>query len=121
MSAPEQIKSLIERFNRNRETYLSGKYNETQIRREFIDPFFIALGWDVNNTKGYAEAGQDKMVGLVEGMLGLHKKLAGAKTAHEKTMIQRQIDATDKQIDRLVYALYDLTEEEIKIVEENIK
>ena len=59
MPAPEQIKSLIERFNRNRETYLSGKYNETQIRHEFIDPFFIALGWDVNNTKGHAEAYKD--------------------------------------------------------------
>ena len=32
-------------------------------------------------------------------------------------MLQRQIDATDKQIDRLVYALYGLTEEEIGIAE----
>jgi len=32
--------------------------------------------------------------------------------------LQRQIDATDRQIDRLVYELYGLTEEEIKIVEE---
>jgi hypothetical protein len=30
----------------------------------------------------------------------------------------RQIDATDRQIDRLVYELYGLTEEEIRIVEE---
>jgi len=37
---------------------------------------------------------------------------------HEKSLIQRQIDATDKQIDQLVYELYGLTEEEIKIVEE---
>ncbi len=35
-----------------------------------------------------------------------------------KTAIQRQIDATDRQIDRLVYELYDLTDEEIRIVEE---
>ena len=60
------------------------------------------------------------MVGLVEGMLGLHKKLAGAKTAHEKTIIQRQIDATDRQIDNLVYELYDLTDDEIAIVEESV-
>jgi hypothetical protein len=32
--------------------------------------------------------------------------------------LQRQIDATDAQIDKLVYDLYGLTEEEIKIVEE---
>jgi hypothetical protein len=41
-----------------------------------------------------------------------------AKTAHDKTVLQRQIDKTDKQIDQLVYELYGLTEEEIKIVEE---
>jgi type I restriction-modification system DNA methylase subunit len=59
----------------------------------------------------------DHMVQLVEQMLALHKQLAEAKTDHEKTLIQRQIDATDKQIDKLVYELYDLTEDEIKIVE----
>ncbi|MDP2853429.1 MAG: hypothetical protein Q8O28_04180 [Smithellaceae bacterium] len=43
--------------------------------------------------------------------------LQSAKTGHEQTLIQRQIDAADRQIDKLVYELYDLTEEEIKIVE----
>ncbi|MFH1079189.1 MAG: hypothetical protein V1766_02830 [Pseudomonadota bacterium] len=55
---------------------------------------------------------------LVEQMLFLHKKLAAAKTDHDKTILKRQIDATDSQIDRLVYELYELTEEEIRIVEE---
>jgi hypothetical protein len=59
----------------------------------------------------------DKMVSLVEQMLELHKKLAGIKNPDEKTRIQRQIEATDAQIDKLVYELYDLTPEEIKIVE----
>ena len=43
------------------------------------------------------------------------------KTDHDKTGIQRQIDATDRQIDRLVYELYGLSEEEIKIVEDGSK
>ena len=60
----------------------------------------------------------DRMVALVNQMLELHKQLASAKTDHDKTVIQRQIDATDRQIDQLVYELYGLTEEEIKIVEE---
>jgi len=60
-----------------------------------------------------------KMVKLVERMLDLHKQLAAAKIPNEKTRIQREIDITDKQIDRLVYDLYGLTEEEIKIVEES--
>ncbi len=48
----------------------------------------------------------------------MHKDLPAAKTAHGKTLLQRQIEATDKEIDKLVYELYGLTEEEIKIVEE---
>ena len=61
------------------------------------------------------------MVELVEMMLKLHKQLAAAKTSHEKTAIQRQIDATDKQIDQLVCVLYGLTKEEIRTVEEATK
>lgn len=57
------------------------------------------------------------MVGLVENMLALHKQLAAAHTPHEKDLLQRQIASTDRQIDALVYELYGLTEEEIKIVE----
>ncbi len=57
------------------------------------------------------------MVVLVEQMLSLHKQLAAAKTPDDKTRIQRQIDATDQQIDHLVYELYGLTEKEIQIVE----
>jgi hypothetical protein len=53
-------------------------------------------------------------------MLSLHKQLTGARTPDEKARLQRQIDATDYQIDQLVYELYGLTEEEIKIVEESI-
>ncbi len=56
MSIPHEISELLERFERNEEEYRSGAYNETQLRRDFIDPFFEALGWDVNNRKGYAEA-----------------------------------------------------------------
>jgi hypothetical protein len=50
-------------------------------------------------------------------MLSLNRQLPSAKTDHEKTALQRQIDATDRPIDQLVYELYGLTEEEIKIVE----
>jgi len=63
------------------------------------------------------KARHDRMVELVNTMLKLHKDLQAAKTSHEKSLIQRQIDATDKQIDQLVYELYGLTKEEIKIVE----
>lgn len=62
----------------------------------------------------------DKMVSLVDSMLSLHKQLQEAKTDREKAGIQKRIDETDKEIDSLVYELYELTPEEIKIVERAI-
>jgi len=62
-------------------------------------------------------ARHDRMVKLVERMLELHKRLASARTSADREMYQHQIEATDRQIDALVYELYGLTEEEIKIVE----
>jgi predicted type IV restriction endonuclease len=50
---------LLDRFDRNKDAYRSGQYNETQVRREFIEPFFELLGWDVTNKQGYAEAYKD--------------------------------------------------------------
>jgi len=58
-----------------------------------------------------------RMISLVDSMLALHKQLAAAKSEAQKEVLQRQIDATDHEIDRLVYDLYGLTEEEIAIVE----
>lgn len=59
MTLPPRIQELVERFRENREAYRSGSYNETQIRREFIDPLFEELGWDIDNAQGYAEAYKD--------------------------------------------------------------
>jgi hypothetical protein len=59
MAAPEVIHSLVARFADNVAAYRAGTYNETQVRREFVDPFFEALGWDVANRQGYAEAYKD--------------------------------------------------------------
>ena len=50
-------------------------------------------------------------------MLALHKKLAAATIPADKQLYQRQIEATDRQIDALVYELYGLTEEEIGVIE----
>lgn len=47
----------------------------------------------------------------------LYTRLAAERTAHEQTNLQRRIDATDRQIDRLVYDLYDLTDDEIRTIE----
>ena len=57
----------------------------------------------------------DQMVALVERMLELHRRTP--LTPLEQDHLAREIAATDAQIDRLVYELYGLTEEEIRIVE----
>jgi len=90
-SIPPEVSSLVERFTRNRESYKNPAYNET-----------IGAG----------------LGDLVQQMLDLYKQLSAAKTPHEKTTLQRQIDATDRQIDQLVYELYALTDGEIRMVEE---
>ncbi|OGS96809.1 MAG: restriction endonuclease subunit R [Gallionellales bacterium RIFCSPLOWO2_02_FULL_57_47] len=59
MPAPQTVLTLVENFERNLDAYRSGKYNETQVRRDFIDPLFKALGWDMDNSAGYAEAYRD--------------------------------------------------------------
>jgi type I restriction-modification system DNA methylase subunit len=56
---PHAVQELVARFDRNREAYKSSNYNETQVRREFIDPLFKALGWDIDNQLGHAEAYKD--------------------------------------------------------------
>ncbi|RYY45113.1 MAG: hypothetical protein EOO06_17040 [Chitinophagaceae bacterium] len=54
--AHKKIAALIERFDEQKEFYKRSDYNETLTRRDFIDPFFKALGWDIDNEQGYAES-----------------------------------------------------------------
>jgi predicted type IV restriction endonuclease len=59
LGCPAEVLKLVERFEREAAAYRSGAYNETQARREFIDPLFKALGWDIDNEAGHAEAYKD--------------------------------------------------------------
>jgi type II restriction/modification system DNA methylase subunit YeeA len=59
----------------------------------------------------------DAIVSLVDKMLDLKKKEASEPNQQLKTMISRQIDSVDKAIDTAVYQLYNLTDDEIKVVE----
>jgi type I restriction-modification system DNA methylase subunit len=54
--AYQKIALLIERFQEHVEAYKRGSYNEHQTRVDYINPFFKALGWDMDNEQGYAEA-----------------------------------------------------------------
>jgi len=59
MAIPEIVENLVARFARNRDLYCGSGYKETQLRREFLDPFFEALGWDVDNKRGASPLYQD--------------------------------------------------------------
>ncbi len=54
-TCPDAVKRLIERFNQQSDQVRSPDYNETQLRIDFINPLFAQLGWDMDNTQGYAE------------------------------------------------------------------
>jgi hypothetical protein len=93
-------------------TVLRGGY--FRFKTNYLRPFPIPVIDPANETD---LATHDRIVTLVEKMLELHKQRVSLKTPHEQTALDRQISATDAQIDRLVYDLYGLTEEEIKLVE----
>ena len=59
----------------------------------------------------------NRIVDQVKAMLELQKQLQTNRIGHDRAVIQRQIEATDRRIDQLVYGLYGLTDDEIKIVE----
>ncbi|MGD0005990.1 MAG: TaqI-like C-terminal specificity domain-containing protein, partial [Anaerolineaceae bacterium] len=92
-----------------------------KLRGDFFEPSYVFLKNFPIKTINYAnqqdQNRHDRMVALVEGMLALHRQAAAARLSQDKEMIQRQIESTDAQIDRLVYDLYGLSGEEIKIVE----
>ena len=72
----------------------------------------------INFSDPVEKAKHDKLVSLVENMLELQKKHHDARTERDKELYERQIKIVDAQIDRLVYELYELTEEEeVRVVE----
>lgn len=60
------IKDLIKKYYENKDYYQTSKYNETQLRTDFLDPFFELLGWDIRNTKG--KPTNEREVLLEEGL-----------------------------------------------------
>jgi len=79
MPAPEAIHELVAKFEQHRKEYQTHK-NETELRREFLDPFFEALGWDVFNKKSYFERFKEVP----------HKQLASVKTL-SRSMVKGRI------------------------------
>jgi len=64
MTVPEVIRKLIEQFDILRNSYITSReiYNETKLRQDYLDHFFIALGWDVYNKQGWSEQAREVSV-----------------------------------------------------------
>ena len=95
-----RIRELVTTFKENEAFYTGPAYQEAEARKHFIDKFWIALGWDINSEK---------------------KQLASAQTERDKTFYESKCATLDRQIDNLVYELYDLTPEEIAIVDDSLE
>jgi len=67
------------------------------------------------------EKANNKLNPLVDRMLDLNKRLLEEKTTNKKTLLNKQIEDTDDQINNVVYSLYKLTNKEIKIIEDSFK
>jgi hypothetical protein len=90
--------------------------SETYLR--FFGQYLENFPVRVINCKNYQDRiTHDEMEQLVDSMLGTHKQLIEAKLKTQRELLQLRIEETDREIDRMVYELYELTDEEIKIVE----
>jgi type I restriction-modification system DNA methylase subunit len=103
---------LLEWFIRQTATRMRGGYFSFEAR--FIRSLPIRTT-DPKSTK--ENAIHADMVRLVKELTSLKKRLTESKTPHERTQLERQSDAADREIDRLVYELYGLSPDEISIVE----
>jgi hypothetical protein len=98
-------------------------YHQTSIKKGSVFPEVRIYSLNqlpirtINFADKNEKAMHDKMVALVEQMLEAKKHLQTARTDKDKNYYQDRCNSLDRQIDKLVYELYDLTVEEIKIVE----
>jgi hypothetical protein len=95
MPAPPILRELVEHFERHRES-------------------FQATGFPVC---AVATKDGDKIIDRVTHRISLASQLESAKNPESKTRLQREIDATDRRIDQLVFELHGLTDEEIALLD----
>lgn len=142
---PEVIKILVERFEKNLSSYKSQGWSHEYLlgvlnsrlmtyyhRKKYLDEFKMRFQkilikdcrrlpiHKIDLLNPNHKNHHDKMIKLVRIMLENTEKIFDIKSSNEKQILQRQIDATDKQIDEIVYTLYGLTKKEITIVEESL-
>ena len=51
MGVPDSVYELVEKFDSDKDRFINPHYNEAQLRQEFVNPFFAALGWEIGNSR----------------------------------------------------------------------
>ncbi|WP_332307607.1 Eco57I restriction-modification methylase domain-containing protein [Leptospira noguchii] len=102
--------SLITYFYKNIASTKQGGYFEQK-------PMYIS---QVPIPKSPALKPKDKVISLVEQMLSSQKELQFATNDSDKKLLQQKCDLVDKQINKLIYELYGLNEEDISIIENSV-
>jgi hypothetical protein len=103
---------LLDWYLKNVSTSFHGGY--LAANKQYIEQLPIRI---INFSDRADKARHDEMVTKVDAMLEAKVQLAKAKTDKDKTYYENKCFALDRQIDRLVYQLYGLTEEDVQIVE----
>ena len=93
-------------------------YSKAIMTMQFDNPTTSRIPMpSVDLTKKSDKEVHDKLVKLVDNIIAINKKLVGENNPNTKEILERQVRALDGEIDKLVYGLYGLTEEEINIIE----
>ena len=66
MAVPKDVTRLIDNFQTHISDYKKMSYKEDRLRKEYLDPFFEALGWDMANKQGHAEAYKESLSEFAE-------------------------------------------------------
>ena len=121
-SAYKKIAELVERFGEQFDSYKRAEYNETLTRRDFIDPFFKSLGWDIDNENGYVESYREVIhedrvkVGKATKAPDYSFRLVGGKRLF--FVEAKKIGSLcETRMNKIACQLYELIEVEINIVE----
>lgn len=93
---------------------LTNKKSIAQVKKKDLDQLPV---YNITPSNVAEKALYDKVIESVDRMLALHKQKKDVTLPQAQTILARQIESTDKQIDKLVYELYGLIEEEIQIIE----
>ena len=93
-------------------------YSKAIMTMQFDNPTTSRIPMpSVDLTKKSDKEVHDKLVKLVDNIIAINKKLVGENNPNTKEILERQVRALDGEIDRLVYGLYGLSDNEIQIIE----